>query len=356
MRHNQLEFFNAAEVEESRCGVRMYRFPRAVCDAMGATLKDGENKFGRYVSQTTTGCEIRFVTDGDRARIALTSLDYNGYVQVFCGDFAYYEGYTYQFPVQRDRVTIIELKRPKLLDTMNPALQQVSFAPQVWRIMSGINMTLAMVDFEGFGFNVRPPKPEEVPAKTLLCYGTSLTFGACANAHGIAYVQLLGRLLGCNIMNKAMGGSCMNEPGVADYFASGQEHFNSVLLENGVNMSGSGDLYRERTSYLLKKLTKAYPNMPIYCVTAYPNQFNIVGDCPVPCLKDTNNPEARYQNDRIIREIVKEYPSCKLIEGAEMMDHSTDLTIDGIHLSDYGHIRVAQNLAKRIELSEIYHE
>ena len=352
MNYDGLEFFNAAEVEETRRGVRMYRFPRAVCDAMGAPLDDGVNRFGRYVSQTTTGCEIRFVTDGDRARIALTSLDFDGYVQVFCGDFLYYSGYDYQFPVKKDRVTVIELKRPKMFDSMNPELQRISFAPQVWRVMSGINMTLAMVEFEGFGFSVRPPKAEEVPEKTLLCYGTSLTYGACASAQGVAYVQLLGRLLGCNILNKAMGGSCMNEPEVADYFVSGREQFDGVFLENSVNMGRSVELYRERASYLLQQLTAAYPEIPIYCVTCYPNQYNMVGNCAVPCRKSTDSEEGRTldQKDVIMRELAESYPSCRVIEGADMMDHSTDLTMDGIHLSDYGHIRVAQNLAQRIIL------
>ena len=97
MDYEGLRFHNAAEVLSSPSGLRMYRFPRTVCDRMGL----GKSMYGRYVSQTTTGCEIRFVTDADRARVSLTSLDQDGYVEVFRGDYRYYEGYTYLFSIKK---------------------------------------------------------------------------------------------------------------------------------------------------------------------------------------------------------------------------------------------------------------
>lgn len=338
-----MEFYNAAEVEVSPAGYRIYRFPKEVRETMG----EGKERYGRYVSQTTAGCEIRFVTEGDRTLISLSSLDEDGYVQIFRGDFQYYSGYTYSFPVKRGQMTHIMLQNNRAMDEAAPPLKKGAFSHCVWRILSDINFILTFQNIETFGYQIRPPKPEEVPQKTLLCYGTSLTYGACATAHSISYSQLLGRFLGCNILNKAMGGSCMNERTVADYFAGGGEHFDAVLLENAVNMSDMPGAYEKNTSYLLERLTKAFPDIPIYCVTAYPNASIAEGESAFPCRKKEAGAD-RFQGDRIMRKLAEKYSSCHIIEGEQIMDCFTDLTVDLVHLSDYGHIRVAQRLAEKI--------
>ena len=336
-----IEFHNVAEIEDTKLGYRMYRFPRHLCDDMG----HGGWHHGRYVSQTTAGCELRFVVEGSRALLSLTSIDEDTYVQIFRGNYAYYQGYTYSFPVKKGEVTHILLEDKDQFKTLDPKLRNDQFSGDVWRVMMDINSTIAFVDLETFGNPVRPPREDEVPTKTLLCYGTSLTYGACATSHCISYIQLLGRMLGCNILNKAMGGSCMCEPGVADWFASGFHKFDAVLLENGVNLDGYKN-YEELTDNLLRKLIEMNPEMPVYCITSYPRPSTLVRNSAAnPCVVDLS---CNFENDRSLRRLAAKYPNCQLIEGYEMMDNLTNLTHDMIHMSDYGHIQTAVNLAKRI--------
>lgn len=342
---DNLEFFNVAEIQETKLGYRMFRFPKAVCDNMG----EGKNQYGRYVSQTTTGCEIRFVLDGDRAIISLTSIDEDGYVYVYRGDFAYYTNYLYAYPVKKGQITHISLKKEPNFENFPQEYKQGAFSPDVWRIVSDINFTMVYVGIETYGNALRPPLPSEVPAKTLLCYGTSLTYGACAHTHSISYIQILGRLLECNILNKAMGGSCMNEKGVTDYFVSGKEKFDAILLENAVNMAEMPQAYKTNCEYLIDNIAKAYPNYPIYCLTCYPNFTNITGETANPCKKKLGE-NANIKCDSILRDITRKYPNCHLLEGGELMDHATDLTCDLIHMSDYGHIRTAVNLSKLMQI------
>ncbi len=346
MIYDRFELHNVAEVEQSPSGLRLYRFPKAVCNAMGG-LNNSYN--GRFVSKTTTGCEIRFVVEGDRALISLSSIDQDGYVQIYRGDFRYYTGYTYTYPIKKGQITHIELIKSQFahFDQMDDSLKRKegSFSPDVWRIMSDINFTMTLVDFEDFGYKVRPPRPDELPSKTLLCYGTSLTYGACASAQSVSYCQILGRLLGVNLLNKALGGACQNEPEVADYLASNDLHYDALLLENATNMGEFYKEYEERTLYLLDRVTAAKPNIPIYMVTAYPHSIIVDPGCARPVRK-TDRLVEQIGTDRIIRGLPQKYPQVKVIEGAEMMNDMTCLTCDLIHLSDYGHIMVASNLAK----------
>ncbi|MDR1061947.1 MAG: hypothetical protein LBL83_12275 [Clostridiales bacterium] len=423
-----LEFHNVAEIQDSSWGCRLYRFPRAVCDSMG----EGERRSGRYVSQTTAGCEIRFVLeDGGRALLSLSSIDEDGYVQICCGDFRYCQGNVYSFPVRSGRATQIMLSKPPGLAQLDPRYLRGAFSPGVWRVMSDINFTMTFGGIETYGYAVRPPRPDEVPPRTLLCYGTSLTYGACASAHGVSYAQLLGRRLGCNILNKAMGGSCMNEKAVADYFAGGaaggvgdeaaggatggaaggvadeaaggaasgvaggEPRFDAVLLENGLNMDGMSEAYEKNTAYLLDRLAAACPEKPVYCVTSYPNAAYPKGcrakggrpqsggvsggamrsdaqkagagesadagasagagagtsagagaGAGTSASTSMNTPDCG--NDAIMRKLAARHKNCALIEGAEILDNFADLACDLVHLSDYGHIAVAERLSERI--------
>lgn len=345
MIYRHFELHNVAEVEQSPSGLRMYRYPKALCDNMGWE----KERYGRYVSQHTVGCEIRFVTEGDRARITLTSLDQDGYVEIFRGDFRYYVGYSYIIPIKKGVANTIELVKSPNFEKLDPSLKRKpgGFSPDVWRIMSDINITMALVDFEGFGYEVRPPRPDELPRKTLLCYGTSLSYGACASAHCISYTQLLGRLLNVNLLNKSMGGSCMNERIVADYFASDEVRFDAILLENSVNMGPHAQGYQQNSTYLLDQLTAKKPHVPIYMVTSYPNHDSSAPGCACPVAKKDDASQF-IVTDRIIRGFGEKYPQVRVLEGAEMMNDFTGLTCDVVHMSDYGQIMTATNLAREL--------
>ncbi len=349
MIYDRFELFNVTEVEQTPLGLRMYRFPKKVCNIMGGI---GGTYNGRFVSKTTTGCEIRFVMDGDRALISLTSMDQDGYVQIYRGDFRYYEGYTYSYPIKKGQVTHIELVKSrfgqfaKVPETLRR--KEGGFSPEVWRIMCDINFTMTLVDFEDFGYPVRPPRPDEVPQQTLLCYGTSLTYGACASSQSVSYCQILGRLLNVNLLNKALGGSCQNEPEVADFLTSDAVKYDAILLENAVNMGEHYDEYRERCDALLEKLTTRKPDVKIFMVTSYPHGETSDPNCACP-LKKLDEPVSSNGSDIITRELAKKYPQVHLIEGEDILTDYTNLTCDMIHLSDYGHIMVATNLYKAID-------
>ncbi len=341
-----MELFNVAEVEETSSGITMYRFPKSVCNSMGGL---DQNYRGRFVSRTTAGCEIRFVTDGDLLRIALTSADRDGYVQIYRGDFRYYTDYTYSYPIRAGQVTYIELSQNPFFERMDDTLKRKpgGFSPDVWRILSDVNFTMKIVDIEDLGNSIRPPREDEVPQKTLLCYGTSLTYGACASAQSVAYCQILGRLLNVNILNKALGGACQNEKETVEYLASENLKYDAVFLENAVNMGEFYKEYEERTVYLLDLLSRNKPNIPVYMVTAYPNSMIVAPGCACPVAK-TDELVENIGTDRIIRTFPSRYPQVRVIEGTDIIDSMTDLTCDLIHLSDYGHMMAAMRLKEAI--------
>jgi len=323
----------------------MYRFPYAVCNALGFPK---EGMYGRAVSRSNGGCEIRFVTNGDRALISLEAIGGDAHVEVYRGDFLYFDGAgpNYCYPLKRGQVTQINLLKNRNFDGRAITQRQRigGFSPDVWRLC--ISGTVALVDFEDYGYEVRPPRPDEIPRRTLLCYGTSLLHGACSSTYSLAHCQLLGRMLNVNILNKGMGGSCMNEPEISDYFVSDAIQFDAVLLENAVNMGTRNiDEYEKRTIYMMDGFTRSKPDVPVFFLTSYPG----LGSCqPISTCPAIRNHEEGKTIDTVMRALAMQYPQAHLIEGPEMMNDLTALTCDGVHLSNYGHILAATNLARAI--------
>ncbi len=66
MIHGDLEFNNTVELElAAGGGVYLRRFPKAVREAL--------SPLGRIVSQESAGCEIRFVTEAESLRLAVSA-------------------------------------------------------------------------------------------------------------------------------------------------------------------------------------------------------------------------------------------------------------------------------------------
>lgn len=121
-------------------------------------MGEGNSTYGRYICQLTTGCEIRFVTEGDRVQLSLSSFDVDGFIHVFRGDFKYA---TYR--VEAGKVNHFMLTKSPQFEALPAGYKRGRFSPDVWRILSGHDFGLTFVDIEPFGYRLRPPLPEEKP-------------------------------------------------------------------------------------------------------------------------------------------------------------------------------------------------
>lgn len=331
-----LEFHNVEEVEQTGIGYRLHRFPRSVREKLG-DVEDGST-YGRYIADLTTGCEIRFVTSGDRVLLSLSSFDEDGMIAIYRGDFKV--GYR---RIEAGKVNRIMLESPVGFDRLNPVYKKGDFDANVWRIMSCHDFGLTFCAIETFGQTVRPPKPEEKPRKKLLAYGTSLTHGAAAQAYPVSYINYLARLLHVDLINKGMGGSCMNECAVADYIAESND-WDALYLENMTNMGeGMAKQYEEQTKYLLDRVCGAHPDKPVFAVTQFPLGYALDPNEDHPVKRE-------FALDPILRRLAAEHPNVTVIEGDTLLTDFRNLMTDLVHFNDFGHIQVAENLAKVIRI------
>jgi len=321
-----VDLFNVAELPPvpGRGGaVRLSRFPKQL-----------EPKYrlpgGKRVSAQSTGCELRLVPEERRVVFHLSSPN-NATVHAMQGDFwlssqALGVGQVHEFEVVlNDRVSALS----------DEARAGCRFGRDVLRL--GVEGgTVYVHGLDTLGFAIRKPEAEELPAKRWLAYGSSITQ---SNAFG--YAHQAGDLLGFDVLNKGMSGSCAVEPETAEFLVN-QCEWDVASLEWGINMRGtvSVDEFTRRVDTALPMFVQT--GRPIFVITVLRNDVHLGQAVP-----EVAERQAAY--DVVLRERVaalrEDHPNVHLIEGADVLAEAGWLTADLVHPTRDGHVRMGERLA-----------
>lgn len=281
--------------------------------------------------------EIRFVADGP-VRVTLSSPQGAGRYFVSYGSFMD----SGKYPLTADPLTI-ELKVNDRLKAFNEKfLANDPWSPRVVRILFPRQ---EIVIYKIEGENVRPPRADEMPSLRYLAYGTSITEGGCATEPHLCYTAQTAKNLGADLINLGMSGSCHAEAQMFDYIAS-RDDWDIATLALSVNMLGfEQDEFRSRVKYGINTVAAAHPDKPVACITLFSHSDDY---CVAP---DSDSAKKTQAFRQILREEVAASGKANLhlIEGPDILDCPQCLTHDMIHPSDYGMMRMGQNLAARLE-------
>lgn len=321
-----VELHNVVEIEQQRGvpGVMLRRIPRKVREQLGTR--------GRFVSAWASGCEVRFVTDSPVVRVSLFS-EVNAEAIVSCGDFQ--QG---RHKLAAGAVITLQLDHPQPYGNVRKDALHRSFSPKVWRF--GFDRDAAFVAVEAYGFDVRPPNADEKPARRWLAYGSSIT----NSNYETGYPHVAARMLGVDVLNVGMSGACRMEEAMVDFLVS-RDDFDFATAELGVNVRGeySPDEFRTRAAYLIDRFLEVHPDQPLAIITHFQTgQSHALNETPVVAHQ--------RQFDQILRELVdaRRRPTLHLIEGATILDRFDLLTVDLVHPSTVGQVRMGMNLASRL--------
>jgi lysophospholipase L1-like esterase len=329
--YNNVYFHNVTELEQSGRlpGVRLQRFPMSVRHSL---IEKGRTK-----AVQSNGCELRFVTASLNVRVTMSSVETSGKILVFRGDL-FHSTHSLQAGV----VQTINLEIPeRFAEVPDEAVANKAFAPHVWRIYFE-RFGAVFYDVDAFGFEVRPPRKDEMPQLTFLAYGSSITQGASALSHYNGYIQQTARRLEADALNLGLSGSCFCEKELADHIAE-RTDWDIAFFELGVNMRGvvPVDEFARRVAYLLDGVIKQHPDKPVFMTTIYPNRATY--------FKQEGHSLTEYerQYNEILRNYAsgKRHPHLHLLEGGDIMTDFTSLTTDLIHPSDYGHMLMGEKLS-----------
>jgi lysophospholipase L1-like esterase len=332
MIYENVELHNIEEVHTlSNGGLRLQRVPEPVRLAL--------NEGAQVRMLQPDGGEIRFLADGP-VRVTLSS-EGESRVTVFHGLFDGRSRY-----VIGPEPQTIEIHVPEtLFELRSDRYPEMSFAPQVYRLLLGGPQREPLMIHGIEGDNVRPPPSEDLPSLRYLAYGTSITHGFDAEGPQLTYVAHAARILGADLINLGVGGSAHCEPELADYIAD-RKDWQIATLALSVNMHEFPmDVFCERVSYMVNAVAGADPERTVACITLYP----FFRDLGIAVESPTGGRVEEYR--QALRDAVAACPSrnAHLLEGPEILTDLTGLTADLIHPSDFGMAEMGRNLASLLK-------
>lgn len=338
MIYKNIEIFNAEKVFPARNGegVQWLRIPEYVVDSL-ESRKQGQN-----MAESCTGVELRFVILKGEVRIRMAKAEksettnvfhvYRGSIQ---GSWADCElnvsvneeptDFVFRKSEFQEELNKIAKSRG---DVWNPDVVRVIFDRGAYRIL----------DVKG---EVRPPKAEECPPKTLLFYGSSITHGSNSVDSSHSFASLVGHKLNVDVRNLGMAGSCYLEPAFIDYIAEegAKGRWNAAVLELGINVAEwPEEKIRARSEYAVNKIAQMNPDKPVFVITPFYSCYDFRGSSACDNWR------------KILSETVKG-SSCKnlhLIDGLSLLGDVSLLCADLIHPNIYDIMQIASRLSEKL--------
>jgi len=177
-----------------------------------------------------------------------------------------------------------------------------------------------------------PPRRRKV--RPVVFYGTSIPQGGCASRPGMAYPSIISRRLDLPIINLGFSGSGRCEPAIVDLLVELDAEL--FVVDSIVNMDAG--IVEERMRHLLDVFRRARPTTPLVLMeeTVHPRVF--MKERTIQTVKSA-----------ILQKVYDEYAGAWngrlfLVKGDQLLGNDGEATVDGIHPTDVGFLRMADVL------------
>lgn len=167
-------------------------------------------------------------------------------------------------------------------------------------------------------------------------YGTSITQGGCATRAGMAYPNILSRMLEREIVNLGFSGNGQLDLEIAEVMATISASCFVIDCLPNVSVNQMNEKYVR----FLEIIREKHPDTPIILVEniLYPHMYF---DQKVFALINEKNDTL----NRIFREQKgKGDKNIWLVKADDLIGNNHEATVDGVHLTDLGFLQMAENL------------
>ncbi|MCZ8518934.1 MULTISPECIES: SGNH/GDSL hydrolase family protein [Paenibacillus] len=337
-------------------GIRLCRVPEPVRRALHSDARDA----GVY---HTCGCEIRFVLEGEMARIKLRQGKGNlhdeaglasdqmpgeaqdrepgcvseqtwSQVEVYFGAF---QGAAPWVTVHLCEGEVEVIVRPpghlEMLQRL-AATGSLAFDPAVVRILLPHRGMWEIISVEG---ELHPPEPGQLPRQRWLAYGSSAAHGSGYPRPTGTYPMRTAQRLGMDLLHLGFTGSAHMEDAMALYIASRSDwHMASVELGSGVLEAWEEDRLERQVNRFLTLLTIGLRDRRLICTDLFQCRYDLQGEGKAARLRC------------MVRSAVESlgHPGVVYVPGTELLGDPSLLSADLLLPSAYGHEVISARLCE----------
>lgn len=316
MDHQNIRFHNVEELEPVEGGWLLRRIGAAARARISPGVQ--ENCFA-------TGIELRFTMPDGAVDLLLKTIPQAeaATAHIFFGSFQ--GGWEYSSKNIGADVTRIHIEYPAKLATLRriTAEKQLAFAPEVVRVV----LPYVPVIFAGVEGRTALPAADQLPQKTYLAYGSSITHGSLSLIQPDCYVFRNAQALGVDYLNLGFAGNALMEEEMANYLVSRRD-WDFASVEMGINTTERVkefplEVFEERIDRFTAVLAR--DPRPVF-VTSF---FGYLDE-------DTDRTDK-------MRRIVRRYAAERLIftDGLQLLDDETLISADGTHPDARGQEQIA---------------
>ncbi|MHA6483467.1 SGNH/GDSL hydrolase family protein [Paenibacillus sp. strain BS8-2] len=176
----------------------------------------------------------------------------------------------------------------------------------------------------------------------LICYGTSITQGACASRPGLAYTQQLGRMLSREVINLGFSGNGRGEAQIAEIIGT-IEHVDAIIIDYEANCTT--ERYRETLETFLAICRRHHPSVPVLVVSriVYAKEFII------PSERTDRRQRRTFARKMVMKLNHEGDDRLFFIDGEKLLGSRFDeCTVDGVHPNDLGFSRIAKGIYNKL--------
>ncbi len=183
--------------------------------------------------------------------------------------------------------------------------------------------------------------PQYRSDKKIIFYGTSITQGGCASRPGMAYTNILSRNLNMETINLGFSGNGKGEPELARIITEIEKPA-CLVLDYEANCV-STELFSKTLPEFIKIYREVHPNIPILVVSRPGYAMDRF---------DEEICKARIERKAIQKNTVDQYrlmgdSHIYFYDGETLLgDNYEECTVDGIHPTDLGFLRIAEGVGK----------
>lgn len=334
MIYKNIEIYNIAEIVDNGDGsVSWIRVP-------SSAYEKTETSQGKNMLVNSTGVELRFVIKSGNAVIKMATKSGGGLFHVYRGSIqgGWEDHEVNKFVNTKPQDFVI--KKSENIDRLNEItrVNNYPFAPEIIRVIFDRG-SFKIFDIIG---DVEPPTTEQLPKKTLMCYGSSITHGSNSLDISHSWVSVLAHNLKMDARNLGMAGSCRMEPEIVDYIASEGEkgNWDTAILELGINaLDFEEDKIISRAKNTIFQIASRNRDKSVFVVS------------PFYYYGDYFTPEDRAKIWRkILPSVVKELKLANVtyINGADVLNDCSFISADEMHPNIYGVQRIAEKMTELV--------
>ncbi|MDD2328947.1 MAG: SGNH/GDSL hydrolase family protein [bacterium] len=171
----------------------------------------------------------------------------------------------------------------------------------------------------------------------VICYGTSITQGGCATRAGMSYTNILGRMMNREVINLGFSGNGQLDYEIAELM-SRRTDAGLYLLDFIPNVNLQQ--IKEKTARFVEILCQQNREIPVLLVESitFPHSFY---DRYAYNIVEEKNRALKEEFEKLR---AAGYTNIHYLSSAELIGLDGEATVDGIHLTDLGFLRMAEKL------------